>query len=116
MSTAFPRVVLEDFEWRGRKLSRGQLVMLMVAGGNRDASVYSEPDRMDFTRSNDRSLTFGPGLHHCIGHLLAKLQLSEFFSALVDRFASVDILEPPVFTPTLVFRSVNALHLRFNPR
>jgi cytochrome P450 len=116
MSAALPRIAAQDFEWRGRQLTRGQLVMLMVAGGNRDPGIYAQPDRMDFTRANDRALTFGPGMHHCIGHLLAKLQLSEFFSALVERFASVDILEPPVFTPALVFRSVTALHVRFNPR
>jgi cytochrome P450 len=116
MSTALPRIVSEDFEWCGRQLKKGQLVMLMVAGGNRDPGAFPNPEALDFTRSNDRSLTFGPGLHHCIGHLLAKLQLSEFFNALVERFESVEILEPPRFTPALVFRSVDALRARFNPR
>jgi cytochrome P450 len=116
MSTALPRIAATDFEWRGRRLRQGDLVMLMVAGGNRDPRVYCAPDTLDFSRSNDTALTFGPGLHHCIGHLLAKLQLSEFFSALVQRCDRVEILEAPVFTPALVFRGLTGLRLRFHPR
>jgi len=116
MSTTLPRIAAADFEWRGRRIRQGDLVMLMVAGGNRDPRVYARPESLDFTRSNDTALTFGPGLHHCIGHLLAKLQLSEFFGALVQRFDGIEFLEEPTFTPALVFRSVTALKLRFNPR
>ncbi|GLR66017.1 cytochrome P-450 like protein [Acidocella aquatica] len=116
MSTALPRIVSEDFEWHGRRLKQGQLVMLMIAGGNRDPKVYTQPEVLDFNRPNDRSLTFGPGLHHCIGHLLAKLQLSEFFNAMVERFDGVEIIEEPQFTNALVFRSVAALNVRFRPR
>lgn len=116
MSAALPRIIAKDFEWHGRQLKQGQLVMLMVAGGNRDPKVYAHPEALDFDRLNDQAMTFGPGLHHCIGHLLAKLQLSEFFGALVQRFERVEILETPQFTPALVFRSVTALRLRFFPR
>jgi pimeloyl-[acyl-carrier protein] synthase len=116
MSTTLPRIAAADFDWRGRRIKQGDLVMLMVAGGNRDPRVYAEPESLDFTRRNDTALTFGPGLHHCIGHLLAKLQLSEFFQELVQRFDRVEIIEDPQFTPALVFRSVNSLKLRFHPR
>jgi cytochrome P450 len=113
MSTTLPRIVAADFDWHGRQLKKGDLLMLMVAGGNRDPRVYSQPETIDFTRPNDLALTFGPGLHHCIGHLIAKLQLSEFFSSLVQRFDRVEIVEEPTFTPALVFRGVTALQLRF---
>ncbi len=116
MSTALPRIVSRDFEWHGRKLRQHDLVMLMMAGGNRDPKVFSNPNRMDLARQNDPSLTFGPGLHHCIGHLLAKMQMSEFFSALTQRFDRVELLEEPEFNPNLVFRGVKNLKLRFHPR
>jgi pimeloyl-[acyl-carrier protein] synthase len=116
MATALPRIVSEDFEWHGRKLHQHELVMMMMAGGNRDPKVYSNPDNMDFSRPNDASLTFGPGLHHCIGHLLAKMQISEFFTALTQRFDRVELLEEPEFTPNLVFRGVVRLPVRFHPR
>ncbi len=62
------------------------------------------------------SLTFAPGLHHCIGHMLAKLQLSEFFAALTQRFEPLEILQEPEFVPNLVFRGVSGLKVRFHPR
>jgi len=116
MSTCIPRVVAEDFEWQGRQLKAGQVVMLVIAGGNRDTAEYSDPEVLDLDRRNDRALTFGPGLHHCIGHLLAKLQLSEFFTALVERFERVEIIEEPEFLPAIVFRCVAELRTQFHPR
>jgi cytochrome P450 len=116
MSAAQPRIAARDFEWRGRHIRAHDLVMLMVAGGNRDPKVYPNPEQIEFTRPNDLSLTFGPGLHHCIGHLLAKLQLSEFFTALTQRFERVEILREPEFVPNLVFRAVTRLDVRFHPR
>lgn len=116
MSAAQPRLAARDFEWRGRHIRQNDLVMLMIAGGNRDTHVFKNPDQMDFSRQNDQSLTFGPGLHHCIGHLLAKLQLAEFFAALTQRFDNVEILQEPEFVPNLVFRGVTQLSVRFHPR
>ena len=117
MSAAQPRLAAQDFEWRGRRIRKHDIVMLMIAGGNRDANVYAEADQLDFRRAaGDRSLTFAPGLHHCIGHLLAKLQLGEFFTALTQRFERVEILEQPTFVPNLVFRGVSGLQVRFHPR
>jgi pimeloyl-[acyl-carrier protein] synthase len=117
MSTAFARVVTKDFEWSGRYLRAGDRVFLAVAGGNRDPKVFRDPGILDFTRGNDQSLTFGPGLHHCVGHLLAKMQLSEFFGALVDRFDGVDITDESLhFMPQLAFRGLHELRVRFHPR
>jgi len=116
MSSTLPRIAARDFEWHGRSIRKGDLVMMMIAGGNRDPRVFSEPERLDLARANnDVAMTFAPGLHHCVGHLLAKLQLSEFFGAMVRRFDRAEILEQPSFLPMLVFRNVTALRLRFHP-
>jgi len=116
MSAVQPRLIGADFEWNGHRFRKGDLALLAIAGGNRDPRVFQEPDKLDFTRPNDSILTFGPGLHHCVGHILAKMQLAEFFNALVDRFDRVEILKEPAFTETLVFRGLTALDLRFHPR
>jgi len=116
MSAGQPRLAAQDFEWRGRKIRKHDLVMLLIAGGNRDPKVFPNPERLDVARANDQSQTFAPGLHHCIGHLLAKLQLGEFFAALTQRFDRVAVLEEPEFTPNLVFRAVTGLKVRFHPR
>jgi pimeloyl-[acyl-carrier protein] synthase len=92
-------------------------VFLMIAAGNRDPRVFQDPERLDVTRNNDNSLTFAPGLHHCIGHLLAKMQLNEYFGALVQRFDGATVLDDELnFLPQLVFRGVSSLNLRFHPR
>ena len=116
MATALPRIVSRDFEWRGRQLRQHQLVILTMAGGNRDPRAFDAPEKLDLSRPNDNSLTFGPGLHHCIGHMLAKMQMSEFFGALTQQFDGVEILEEPQFLHNFVFRGVSGLKLRFLPR
>jgi len=117
MSTSQNRRVAEDFEWHGKKLKKDDIVILMYVAGNRDPRVYDNPAALDLTRKNDRSLTFAPGLHHCIGHLLAKMQMSEFFSALTQQFAGAEILDNDLqFSPIISFRSVPSLHMRFFPR
>jgi pimeloyl-[acyl-carrier protein] synthase len=116
MISAQPRLVASDFVWQGKQLKKGDVVFLMVAAGNRDPKVFPDPERLDFTRRNDQSLVFGPGMHHCIGHLLAKLQVSELFSAIVERFDGIEVLEEPTFTAALVFRGVSSLKVRFLPR
>jgi pimeloyl-[acyl-carrier protein] synthase len=117
MAAAQSRVAAADFEWAGRQIRKGEVVFLMQAAGNRDPRVYDAPEKLDLSRNNDASLTFAPGLHHCIGHLLAKMQLTEFFSALTENFDGAEILDAEViFSPILVFRSIPSLHMRFHAR
>ena len=117
MSAAQRRVASADFDWHGRQIKKGDLVMLILASGNRDPRVYSDPERLDLTRKNDESLTFAPGLHHCIGHLLAKMQLTEFFTALTERFDGAEIVDPEIrYSPILIFRTIPTLNIRFHPR
>lgn len=116
MSAVQPRLVEKDFEWHGHRMKQNDVVMLFIAGGNRDSAVNSDPERLDFARTNDRALTFGPGVHHCIGHMLAKLQIGEFLSAASQRFERIEVLGEPTWVPNLIFRSVDGLNVRFHPR
>jgi pimeloyl-[acyl-carrier protein] synthase len=116
MSAAQNRAVGADFEWHGKQLKKGDVVFLMLAAGNRDPRAFQHPEQFDPTRNNDNSLTFAPGLHHCVGHLLAKMQLTEFFSALTQQFSAAEILDEKIqFSPIVVFRSIPSLHMRFRP-
>ena len=118
MSTSQPRFVSEDFEWHGKQLKKGQVVFLMHAAGNRDPRVFPDPEKLDYTRPNlDLSLSFSPGAHHCIGHLLAKLQLAHFLGELVKHFESAEMLDPELhFQPQIAFRGVHDLNMRFKVR
>jgi cytochrome P450 len=117
MSTTQGRVVAKDFSWRGHCFEMGQLVYLMVASANRDPKIFEDPERVDFHRPQQDNVVFGPGLHHCIGHLLAKMQLTEFFPALVERFEGIDILDTELDWGTMIgFRGLQSLNVRMIPR
>lgn len=117
MSASQPRIVAEDFEWHGKHLKKGGVVFLMMAAGNRDPRAYADPEKLDLTRSNDQSLVFGPGVHHCIGHMLAKLQVTEFFGELVKAFKGAEVLDDHLhFMHQLAFRGLSELNVRMIPR
>jgi cytochrome P450 len=116
MSTAMGRCVAQDFNWRGHELKKGEFVILFQGGANRDPKVFPNPDQLDFTRAQDRNMMFAPGAHHCIGHLLAKMQLGEFFPEFVRRF-DFEMLDTSLdFGPMMGFRGLDTLHLRLGPR
>jgi cytochrome P450 len=116
MSTTVPRLALADFDWNGHAIKKGQYVFLMLAGANRDQTVFSNPDKLDLDRSQQGNMVFAPGLHFCIGHFFAKMQLSEFFDELLGRY-DLDLLDDRlIFGPALAFRGVESLNIRFSPR
>jgi cytochrome P450 len=117
MSTSQGRIVAEDFNWKGHQLKKGQIVTIMTAGANRDPRVFAEPERLDLTRNQDANVTFAPGTHHCIGHLFAKMQLTEFFPEFLKRYRAFDVLDDEIkFGGGLTFRGPQALHLRLHRR
>jgi cytochrome P450 len=79
-----PRYVLEDFEIRGRKLEKGQLVALSILGANRDPNVFPDPDRLDLRRDTGQALSFGHGAHYCTGTSVARMELRLMLDAALD--------------------------------
>jgi pimeloyl-[acyl-carrier protein] synthase len=117
MSTSQPRIAAENFTWRGKQIRKGDLIFLMLAAANRDPRLFANPGALQIGRSNDRAMVFAPGLHHCIGHLLAKMQVSEFFGQLVRRFEGAELLDPHLkFMPQIAFRGLYELNVRLQPR
>jgi cytochrome P450 len=115
MSASQTRVAAQDFDWHGQKIRRGDVIYLWVAGAHRDPRVFANPDTLDLSRTIKETLVFGRGIHHCVGHLLAKLQLGEFFPAMFERF-NVQVLDDPlIFSGGYAFRTLTALHIRVRP-
>lgn len=112
MSTAQTRMVLEDFEWGGQKLRKGDIVYLMIAGANRDPRVFENPQVVEFSRRQDKNMTFAPGLHHCIGHFLARTQLSEFVTKLVQEYKFELAGDDEDWSTSLTFRGLTRLPMR----
>jgi len=92
---ALPRVVSEDTELNGKKIPKGAIVFLCWASGNRDAEVFADPDTFDMDRSDARRhLTFGIGVHHCLGAHLARNEIKCAIREFVNRVESIELLVP----------------------
>jgi hypothetical protein len=107
------RMVLEDREFRGHRLRRGQQLVLLLAGANRDPERFSDPDRLDVTRPDVRHLAFSQGLHFCLGAQLARLEASLALEALVTRFPGLRRDGPVVWSDNTVLRGPRVLPLAF---
>jgi cytochrome P450 len=78
------RVAVRDTRIRDVDITRGDVVTLWNVSANRDADQFPDPDRFDITRSPNRHLSFGSGIHRCIGAPAGTAELAEAFSALLD--------------------------------
>jgi hypothetical protein len=107
------RMVLEDREFRGHRLRRGQQLVLLLAGANRDPERFPDPDRLDVTRPDVRHLAFSQGLHFCLGAQLARLEASLALEALVTRFPELRRDGPVVWSDNTVLRGPRVLPLAF---
>lgn len=116
MQNLMHRIVAEEFEWHGKRLRKGQMVYLMLGIGNFDAQVYPNPGRLDFERDRRQMLAFAPGLHHCLGFNIAKLELEEFLLHTYGRYENVRVLEPPTYQPNPMTRAFNELQVQLIPR
>lgn len=111
-----PRLVYEDFELHGHQIRKGDVVAVLISTANRDPAVFAHADRIDFTRDNRGSMVFAPGVHFCLGHHLAKMQLSEFLGALLRKVKRIEVLDDALdFLPVWVFRGVYQMQVRVTP-
>jgi cytochrome P450 len=109
---AIGRTALEYVdEIGGISLEKGRSVICLLGSANRDPAVYSDPDRLDVTRPNVRLLSFGGGIHHCIGAQLARLEGEIAVATLLRRLPDLqlDDVDHPDWRQTFVFRGLNKL-------
>lgn len=103
------RVPLRPIELGGQRLEPNQMVGVFIGGANRDPLEFSEPNRLDITRSPNRHLSFSRGIHHCVGSALARLQGSIAINALVRRFPHLRRAGDPVHRPNFHVRGFVSL-------
>lgn len=107
------RTVLEDVDLDGIELAEGQVVLTLLGGANRDPARFSDPERLDVGRADNVPLSFGSGIHHCLGAALARMEGQVVFARLLGRFAGIELLvaEPEV-RPGLTLRGLATLPVR----
>jgi hypothetical protein len=107
------RVALEDIDdLGGKKIPKGESVLCLLGSANRDPAVYPDrPDRLDITRPNVRPLSFGGGIHFCLGAQLARIEAEIAISTLLRRLPDLrlDNAETPQWRPTFVLRGLKVL-------
>jgi cytochrome P450 len=107
------RVALEDIDdLGGRKIPKGESVLCLLGSANRDPAVYPDrPDCLDITRPNVRPLSFGGGIHFCLGAQLARIEAEIAIATLLRRLPGLklDDAENPEWRPTFVLRGLKRL-------
>ena len=91
------RAAVDDVELGGQRIGKGENIVCLLGAANRDPEIYTDPDRLDIHRQNVRPLSFGGGIHHCLGAQLARLEGEVVFKALVTRLP--DLRLPEIDTP-----------------
>jgi cytochrome P450 len=107
------RVALEDIDdLGGKKISKGESVLCLLGSANHDPAVYPDhPERLDITRPNVKPLSFGGGIHFCLGAHLARIEAEVAISTLLRRLPDLrlDDAENPEWRPTFVLRGLKRL-------
>jgi hypothetical protein len=107
------RVALEDIEeLGGKRISKGETVLCLLGSANHDTAVYPDhPERLDITRPNVKPLSFGGGIHFCLGAQLARIEAEIAIATLLRRIPDLrlDDAENPEWRPTFVLRGLKRL-------
>ena len=107
------RVALEDIEdIGGKRIPKGESVLCLLGSANHDPAVYPDrPDRLDISRPNVKPLSFGGGIHFCLGAQLARIEAEIAISTLLRRLPELklDDAENPEWRPTFVLRGLKQL-------
>jgi len=91
------RTTTQDTEIGGKLIPGGERVLMWYASGNRDETVFEHADRLDVDRKNARQhLSFGYGVHRCMGNRVAELQLNILWEQLLDRYSRIEVVGAPV--------------------
>jgi unspecific monooxygenase len=105
----FERWVLEDFELRGVAIPRGAELGLLFGSANRDPAAFDRPDTLDLGREPNPHLSFGAGIHFCLGAPLARIELTASFSTLLKRVPAMELVEEPRWKPNYIIRGLERL-------
>ena len=108
----FERWVLEEIELHGITIPRGQELALLFASANRDPAQFANPDDLVLDRAPNPHLSFGAGIHFCLGAPLARLELGILFRAILERMPTLELVSEPAWKPRFVLRGLQALPVR----
>ncbi len=107
------RRLVEDTEVGNRQGKQGSLVTPLIGAANRDPQAFRDPDRLDITREDSGNISFGRGIHHCLGAPLARLEAKVAFEVLLERFGEIGFgSRQPQYRHNIVLRGLEHMDVR----
>ena len=108
------RVAMADVEIGGQTIKEGQLAFTMLAAADRDPAIFSRPEALDITRTDNRHMAFGYGIHFCLGAPLARAEAQIAFATLLRRLPELRLdVEEPEWGGTFILRGLKRLPVAF---
>jgi cytochrome P450 len=116
VETSTERFAREDVDMGGTVIPRGEMVLVVLAAADRDPERFSDPDDLDITRTDNRHLAFGKGIHHCLGAPLARMEGQIAISTLLRRMPNLRLKGSPEslsWRPGMILRGLRGLPVEF---
>ncbi|MFF8844940.1 cytochrome P450 [Streptomyces sp. NPDC015127] len=107
----FERWVLDDIEIDGTVIPRGSELALLFGSANRDGARFARPDELDLARTDNPHVSFGAGIHYCLGAPLARIELAASFGELLREAPGMRLVAEPEWKPGFVIRGVRELRV-----
>ena len=112
----FMRYPERAYELRGKTIEAGSPVMLLYPSGNRDEEVFDRPQSFLADRRPNRHLAFGHGAHHCLGNLLAKMEIRFLYEAMFNRMKTFELIGEPRWVESTFVSGLKTLPVRITPK
>ncbi len=111
------RVAKKDVVLNGQFIRKGDKVVMWYASGNRDEAVFDRADDLIIDRTNARNhISFGFGVHRCMGNRLAELQLRILWEELLPRFENIEVIGEPEYVQSNFVRGISKLMVQLTPK
>ena len=111
------RVAKQDVELNGQLIKKGDKVVMWYASGNRDERAIENPDQFIIDRKNPRNhLSFGFGVHRCMGNRLAEMQLRILWEEILKRFDNIEVVRDPKYVQSNFVRGYTELMVKVTPK
>ncbi|MDZ7827021.1 MAG: cytochrome P450 [Gammaproteobacteria bacterium] len=109
------RKALEDLEFGGLEMKRGEQILALIGAANHDPAAFSDPERFDISRDEQKPLSFGGGIHHCLGAQLTRVEADEALKVLFERLPDLELeeIDAPKRKPTITLRGLTELPARW---
>jgi len=108
------RIALEDIEYAGNVISKTEQVILIIGSAHRDPMQFADADSLDITRSDNKHVALGGGIHYCLGASLARLEAEVAFNNILSRFPNLQLGgDKPAYRDSAGLRGLISLAVRF---